>query len=220
MVSSLTTLLLGGFCFMTFMQWTTAGPLNKQTPLGVPWKGEPVTISKKIYDSEKIDFLPHENWLGMELDYQYILPVVKGLNTTDEPLLTRGESHVTVITPPEFDILAKANVTIEEINKIAADYKIQSTSFKMQCLGKESVHVENELYIVYQILVNAPNLETIREAIFRLYVTKGGNSALFDPQAFWPHITVGFTIGDLFESNGVYKGLNVCHSPLEITRHE
>ena len=87
-----------------------------------------------------------------------------------------------MITPPEFDILAKANVTIEDINKIALDYKIQSSKFKMHCLGKESVKVDNELYIVYQIPVNAPNLETIREAIFRLYVKKGGNTALFDPQ--------------------------------------
>ena len=37
---SLTTLLLGGFCYMTyFMQCTSAGRINKETPLGVPWKG-------------------------------------------------------------------------------------------------------------------------------------------------------------------------------------
>ncbi|KAI9260752.1 hypothetical protein BDA99DRAFT_560811 [Phascolomyces articulosus] len=196
-----------------------AGHGKKQTPLGVPWKGEPVTISKKVYDTKKIDFLPHENWLGMELDYQYVAPVAKALNTTEIPLLTRGESHITVVTPPEFDTLATANVTIEEINQIALDYKIQKSKFKMICLGKEAVKVDNDLYIVYQIIVDAPNLEAIREAIFRLYVNKGGNSALFDPNAFWPHITVAFTIGDLFENNGVYKGLNVCHSPLKITRH-
>ncbi|KAI9477070.1 hypothetical protein BDB00DRAFT_859686 [Zychaea mexicana] len=152
----------------------------------------------------------------MELDYQYVYPVAKALNTTEAPLLTRGESHITVITPPEFSILATANVTIDEINEIALKYRIQKTKFDMVCLGKESVAVEDELYIVYQIIVDAPNLEAIREAIFKLYVSKGGNSALFDPHAFWPHITVAFTVGDLFEADGVYKGWNVCHSPLHI----
>ena len=42
---SLTTLLLGGFCYMTyFMQCTSAGRINKETPLGVPWKGMMIRV--------------------------------------------------------------------------------------------------------------------------------------------------------------------------------
>lgn len=43
------------------------------------------------------------------------------------PLINRGEAHITTITPPEFSVLnaPPANVTINEINKIALKANIQ-----------------------------------------------------------------------------------------------
>lgn len=86
-----------------------------------------------------------------------------------------------MITPPEFNVLAKASVTLDEINNIALQHKIQSSRFHVICLGREDVKVNNEQYIVYQLIVDSHNLLNIRRAIFQLYASKGGNTALFNP---------------------------------------
>ncbi|KAI8876308.1 hypothetical protein K501DRAFT_298893 [Backusella circina FSU 941] len=107
----------------------------------------------------------------MKLDFKYIEPVFTALNSTKEPLLTRGESHITVISPPEYAVLSKyGNVTIDDINTIALKHNIQGSVFEVVCLGKEDVVISNVRKLVYQIIVRASNLVKIREAIFKLYV--------------------------------------------------
>lgn len=88
------------------------------------------------------------------------------------------EAHITVISPPEFAILAAANVTIDDVNKLAVDYKIQESDFEVACLGR--VQVENNT--VYQIIVHSDDLVRLRTRIFQLYWNRGGNPALFDPK--------------------------------------
>ncbi|GAA5802482.1 hypothetical protein HPULCUR_007947 [Helicostylum pulchrum] len=193
-----------------------------KTPLGVNWQGPVINISKKVLSADKVPFIEHPagnaSWLGMNFDYHYVKPVFELLNSTKVPLINRGESHVTVISPPEFAVLATAGITIEQVNKIARDLKIQSSKVTIVCLGKEDVVVADLNKIVYQVIVKVPNLVKIRQKIFQLYIQRGGNSALFDPQSFWPHITVGFTSGDVFLEQGVYKGYNVCYRPISIKK--
>ncbi|KAI7878743.1 hypothetical protein K492DRAFT_132347 [Lichtheimia hyalospora FSU 10163] len=117
----------------------------------------------------------------MNLDYKYVEPIAKELNSTEHPLLNRGESHITVVTPPEFQVLANASVTLDEINNIALQHRIQSSHFRVVCLGREDVQLDDKQYIVYQLIVDSRNLLNIRRAIFRLYASKGGNTALFNP---------------------------------------
>lgn len=88
-----------------------------------------------------------------------------------------GESHITVISPPEFGVLAAAGITIGQVDQIALKEKIQSSKVKIVCLGKEDVNGK----IVYQLIVSAPNLVNIRERVFQLFAKHGGNTALFDP---------------------------------------
>ncbi|CAO3612009.1 unnamed protein product [Cunninghamella echinulata] len=185
------------------------------TPLGVPWGGPPIKLSKNLYKTKKIPFKEHNEdspWLGMELDFQYVKPIFDSLNSTTQPLLTRNEAHITIISPPEYKILSSVNITIVDINAVAMKHKVQSSHFKVTCLGK----VSQQNNTVYQLIVTSPDLIKIREDIFRLYYSKHGNLALFDPHSFWPHITVGFTNHDLFIENGVYKGLNACYRPITL----
>ncbi|KAI8637137.1 hypothetical protein BD408DRAFT_425059 [Parasitella parasitica] len=190
----------------------------KQTPLGIPYQGGAIQVNKKILSTEIIAFESHPagkaSWLGMNFDFQYVEPVFEILNSTQVPLFTRGESHITVISPPEFSILSTTGITIDQLDQIALDEKIQHTKVKIVCLGKENVDGR----IVYQLIVTAPNLVKIRRKAFQLFAKRGGNTSLFDPNSFWPHITVGFTSGDLFIEDGVYKGSNVCYRPISLVK--
>lgn len=118
----------------------------------------------------------------MNFDYQYIQPVFDIVNSTKVPLITRGDAHITVISPPEFAVLATAGITIEQVNTFARDSNIQSSKVNAICLGREDVVVGGIERVVYQILVKSPDLIKIREKIFQLYAKNDGNTALFDPQ--------------------------------------
>ncbi|KAI8986444.1 hypothetical protein BDB01DRAFT_610368 [Pilobolus umbonatus] len=152
----------------------------------------------------------------MNLNYDYVRPLFDLLNSTDQVLQNRNEAHITVISPPEYDILAASGMTIDEINSIALDMSIQSSVFDIICIGKEDVIVNRERSVVYQFIVHSPNLLAIRRKIFQLYSDYNGNTALFDPESYWPHVTIGYTLTDVFVQHGVYKGSNVCYSPVLI----
>ncbi|KAI8388068.1 uncharacterized protein BYT42DRAFT_220646 [Radiomyces spectabilis] len=156
-----------------------------QSPLGVPMEGPPLRVSRRMLDTSRVPFEEHNGnspWLGQNVDFQYIAPLLKELNSTAESLLSRGEAHITVVTPPEFKTLNTANITIQELNDLAKKHRIQSGRFRAVCLGKEQVEAKGKNYVVYQVIVDAPHLVRLREEIFRLYYEKGGNTALFDPR--------------------------------------
>jgi hypothetical protein len=90
----------------------------------------------------------------------------------------KDEAHITVISPPEYNLLSNANITIDEINGLAAEYKIQESAFEVVCLGRVKLN-DN---VVYQLVVRSPDLVRLRTKIFQLYWNKGGNPALFDPE--------------------------------------
>ncbi|KAI8063607.1 hypothetical protein BC940DRAFT_307152 [Gongronella butleri] len=176
--------------------------------------GPPVSLAKAIYDSHLVPFVDHGHedppWLALTLDFDLARNVLDQLNSTDLPLKSRFEAHITVITPPETSTLALANVTMDQINAIALTHNIQDSKFTIECVGR-LVDAQNNL--VYALIVTpGTSLVRIREDIFRLYVAQGGEPAWFDPHAFWPHVTIGFTDTDIFD--GVYKGVNACAHPL------
>ncbi|KAL1934476.1 hypothetical protein VTP01DRAFT_6658 [Rhizomucor pusillus] len=216
---SMLALIVGLFVCLHYPAFSSAAHNSqKHTPLGLPYTEPPIAISNKIQNARPVPFKPNDGWLGMNLDYKYVEPLAKELNSTsDVPLQTRGEAHITVVTPPEFNVLKEAGITLDELNAIALDMDIQSLSFVLICLGREKVTKDGKDYIVYQGIVDAPSLTNIRNAIFRRYASKGGNTALFDPQNYKPHFTIAYNVGDLFESDHVSKGYNVCYRPFKIT---
>ncbi|KAI7831791.1 hypothetical protein BC939DRAFT_150250 [Gamsiella multidivaricata] len=159
------------------------------------------------------------NWVGLNVDFQYVKPIFDLVNTTQTlgngTLLSRGEAHVSIILPTEYDqVLHPAGVTIEELNTLASTKnRLQRSKFELECLGR--VQVVSKPDGVFQqsvqiILKNYKDLIHFREEVFKLYVKKGGNPALFAAENFTPHITLGFKHRDIFIEDGVYKGKNAC----------
>ncbi|KAG0221589.1 hypothetical protein BGX31_009718 [Mortierella sp. GBA43] len=194
-----------------------AGPSKPQN--------KPIVINKKVLQTSKVPFIPHTgtglftNWLGLNVDFKYVKPVFDIVSSTpalsNGTLISRGESHVTVILPTEFDgILAPAGVTMDEINKLATTKnRLQRAHFELECLGRvQTVTKADGVFqqAVQIILKDYKDLIHFREDVFKLFVKKGGNPALFSPQNFTPHITLGFKVRDIFVEDGVYKGKNAC----------
>ncbi|KAG0246507.1 hypothetical protein BG011_002410 [Mortierella polycephala] len=191
------------------------------TVLASPKHSDTIVINKKVLNTAKAPFVTNNgtelltNWVGLNVDFQYVKPVFDFVNATQSiangSLISYGEAHVTVILPPEYDnILHPASVTIDELNALATHKnRLQSAKFGLECLGRVQA-VSTPDNAVQIILKDYDDIIAYREDVFKLYVKKGGNPALFDPWNFTPHITLGFRHRDIFVEDGIYKGKNAC----------
>ncbi|KAG9322719.1 hypothetical protein KVV02_000797 [Mortierella alpina] len=199
-----------------------------QNPFSSKLNDDAILIDRHVFKTAKVPFRSHNgtqpftNWVGLTLDYFYIQPVFDLVKSTESiangTLRTRGEAHITVITPPEFDkILRPVGVTVQELNDLATmgpkRDRLQRAKFGVECLGR--VQVVTQPRNVFQqaiqiILKDYEDLVDYRWDVFTLFMKKGGNPALFDPENFSPHVTLGYRHRDLFEVDGVFKRKNAC----------
>ncbi len=137
---------------------------------------------------------------------------------TGDRLITRGEAHVTVLTPPELEAVEKF-VSIEDVERIALEESIQASDLTPVCLGRgEAILDRRKRERTYFIVVRSKNLLVIRRRIEALHIERGGERGVFQATKFYPHITVGFTKSDLHESHGVVKDERSCIFEVSLTR--
>lgn len=174
-----------------------------------------LTYSDKLL--EKADFVPHhdkgkmKSWLGMNLKvtpFSQLKIQVESLQ--GKKLDSRGEAHITVITPVEYDRVLASKIKMSEIEAIARKMKIQETSFTPVCVGRGTLMLEGRPQETYYVVVSAEGLFKIREAVAQLFVSRGGKAQNFNPELFYPHITLGYTQRDLFYEDGVIKDERSC----------
>lgn len=184
-------------------------------------------LSSNVYRTDMVNFVsnmgnsPFQSWLQQTIDYTWIKPLFDQVQAiVKKPLKNRGEAHITLVTPPEYDqVLKPAGVTMTDINKLAVKMWIQRAEFKIKCLGRARAHLNNNYQgdadEVYFLIVESEDMLKIREEIQKLYISKGGEPSLFAANAFWPHITIGFTARDMFLSDGVWKATNACWADIQ-----
>ncbi|KAJ2827494.1 hypothetical protein GGI24_002630 [Coemansia furcata] len=180
--------------------------------------------SHDIPFSNRTSSAPFGSYLQQTLDFACFADLLKAINATTGTLQSRGEAHITVITPPEYDrVLKPAGVTIEEIEDIAHAHNIQNARLQPVCVGRFSgplpnprSEADNGSFLLYSLVVADVfgDLMGIRQEVFKLYRKKGGEGALFQPEGFWPHVTLGYDRRDLFIEDGIYKGSNYCYAPI------
>ena len=77
------------------------------------------------------------------------------------------------------------------------------------CLGV-GIHESNPTMQTYYVVVSSEGMLDFRRTVTRAFIEAGGQADDFDAEAYWPHVTLGFTKRDLFESDGVIKNLETC----------
>ncbi|KAJ2710070.1 hypothetical protein H4R19_003933 [Coemansia spiralis] len=190
------------------------------------------SLAAAALDSRNVPFTSHSedqpfgSYLQQTLDYAQFEGLFRALNASAGTLRSRGEAHVTVVTPPEFDrVLKPAGVTIDEIEDIAARAGIQGARLLPVCLGRfagtlprPSTDDDKGPFLLYSLVVadSHGDLLRIRNDIFKLYRGKGGEGALFQPNGFWPHVTIGYDRRDLFIEDAIFKGTNFCYARIRI----
>ncbi len=188
------------------------------TPLSlIPAIKIPITL----LDAKNEQFIAHTepgrfgSYLAMTINYSITKGIFEQLESqVPSPLKNRGEAHITVITPLEYFDVLKEFVSIGEINVLAKNFRIQSSQFEVICLGNFGISNEEQ---TYYLVVHSEDLLQIRRRIHQVFRRRGGNPDAFDPDHFFPHITLGFIKDDLYESDGAIKDSTSCLFDTQLT---
>lgn len=191
-------------------------------------KAEKIELSQSVVNNQNLAFIAHSNALAMNIQYEPILKLrqdIQKLIKLRESLkfLTTwgadGEAHVTVITPPEAVKLLSDNekyISQSRIDQIAKDFKIQASDLKILGLGSGKKLIDGCEEQTFYLVVKSKNLLDIRRRIYKEFMSRGGNANDFDPDHFFPHVTIGYTLRDLHESDGIIKDINSLDTRFEL----
>jgi 2'-5' RNA ligase len=166
-------------------------------------------------------FIPHtehqpmQSYLAMNLPYSHYEALRSVVEKTEQiSLKNRGEAHITVISPVEYDNTLKAHLSIEEIHSLAVRANIQDTPYQEVCLGRGQKILQGKPEKTYYVVVKSPGLLKLRQMIKEAFVAHGGHEQDFHPETFYPHVTLGFTARDLHFEEGVVKNEASCFAPI------
>ncbi len=183
-----------------------------------------LTISADALRNESMPFLEHIGLpddrfgtsLAMNIQYPPIVSLREqitqqlGLST---PLKfftgfnKNGEAHVTTVTPVEYHDKLRRFVSPEKMSEIAMRFNIQSSDLEILGLGCGQAVLSGKNEDTYFVIIRSENLLRIRRAIYEEYLRNGGIPSEWNPEHFFPHITIGYTLRDLHEDDGVFKDL-------------
>lgn len=180
-----------------------------------------VPLLKSILDNSNLPFYSHagSGALTMNIHYEPVSRLREYIESRIGVPLNffklwnpNGEAHVTVITPPEYTNALKNHVTIEEIEDISAQHHIQESDLQILGIGHGQAQntdgsIQQELGETFFLIVHSINLMKIRRQIQSIYLQRGGDPNQFNAENFYPHITIGYTVRDLYESHGVKKDI-------------
>lgn len=109
----------------------------------------------------------------------------------------RGEAHITVVTPPEFNTIKKWNPDFEmdDVHELVRPL-IQLINFRILGIGSlEGKNSNNQFSQVFFLIVESRGLRALRKLIAAEWQIP---KIIFNPEDQDFHITIGFTVSDLF----------------------
>ena len=112
----------------------------------------------------------------------------------------RGEAHITMLTPPEYaDSIGKV-LKISDILKFYEPF-LQDIPFKAICVGSQRSRDGKNL-VFYLVVRKSPALMAVRRTIGAEALKEAQRLSIpfhFDADVFWPHVTIGYVGGDVFD---------------------
>lgn len=148
-----------------------------------------------------------KNYISYELEFKPYEKMRKALEKNlKHPLKNRGEAHITIISPPEFDKITQ-KMDIEKVQALTEEFLKSMPEFKVVCVGSGSVKVKNRTEKTYYAVVESPALLEFRQKLEKL---TGLSKDIFNADIYYPHITLGYTSTDLHVEDGVVKDQKTC----------
>lgn len=155
-----------------------------------------------------------KDYISLDLAYPYYKRIFDKLASTSKTNIeTRGEAHITLITPPEFKILSK-KIPAATLHQMAENFIKTTPSFEHVCLGIGEKFGAGKTYFI--VVKSADFLA------FRISLAQKAQlpKNVFDAEKYYPHVTLGFTLRDLHIDDGVIKDARSCPKNLQFAIKE
>jgi hypothetical protein len=160
---------------------------------------------------------PESNYISVGLPFSPAKSLKQEIERkTGRKLIDRGEAHITVVTPPEMDVL-RQKLSKERIAELTGVDEIQDENFSIVCLGRGRITSSAKTLETYFIVVASRGLVERRTRLEQDFLAMGGAKTEFRAAYYFPHVTLGYTDRDLHESDGIIKDEKSCVAPLEIS---
>lgn len=177
------------------------------------------TAQKTTHPSltEKTQFESHPDWLALNLNPAGYIKLLQKIKTKRNlELKSRGEAHITLLTPPEFKSF-QGQIPMSEI-EAATKPILEKATFEVLCLGsgklKSQTPEAQATFETFFVVVQSKDLLEIRKVIYGL-AQKHNVAKNFNPEDYYPHVTIGFTVRDLHQADGVIKDKGTCQADLD-----
>ena len=160
-----------------------------------------VKISNKAFKTETKDY-DKGTYAAIEFPVDQFKPALKKAEElAGSSLRTRGEAHLTVLTPPEYMKLdgKVRKILLEDMKNVMQN----GAELKPVCIGKGEAEVQGKKETTYFVVMDAAPLRKVREK--------------YHLQEFYPHVTLGFTKRDLHFEDGVKKDKSSCVADLKLS---
>ena len=164
-------------------------------------------ILQKIY--KPVSFISHNNpiqkygtYLARNISFEPISQIRRHIEVQRNlKLKHRGEAHITILTPPEYNQIREWNPTISmnSINRLVGPV-VQYLHFNILGIGSvKGLNTDNERSEVFFLVIRSRGLRAIRKLIAAEWSIP---TKVFNPMQQDFHITIGFTVSDLFSRTG------------------
>jgi len=212
------------FIFIFVSSQSFAGLCDSQTQFNGPTykssdykKKVEIELSKSVFDHGDFKFSSRSGTYGtyftLDIPYAPVEAVYNQVKDYKYPnLKNRGEAHITVLTPVEYQCyFAKSQpiVTMKEIEAAVRKKVPAKIKYKVLALGSGMKVMNGKKEETFFIINESSDLVNVRKIIWELLDDK--MKAKFDPGHFYPHTTVGFTKRDLHESDAILKDMKHAH---------
>lgn len=205
------------FLFSSLFQLLSLSSLIFVTGCLAPQKQQSEGLQLKL-NTQVADFISHGDWLGLNLELPPVSHLREQLETIEinknqlkQNLKTRGEAHITVLSPPEFAFF-NGKFPMVEIEALVKPF-LKTAQWQNLCIGQGHLAQKPEVK-TYFVVIKSQDLLALRRLI-KSESEKRGLISPFNPEEFLPHITLGFTERDLHFQDGVKKDLSSCQYPLQ-----
>lgn len=172
-----------------------------------------IILNKDIYQKRLAKSVYHDgdapfgSYLTLDLKYGPYKKIYNELKKDYPQLQSREEAHITVLTPVEYHQQLAKFISIKKLYKKTKRNNLQMAKFEILCLGRGEKEIDGKKEYTFYLVLSSPELFMERIKIKKMIKNKGK----FNPQNYYPHITIGFTKRDLHESDGVIKDIKSCY---------
>lgn len=177
--------------------------------------GPALHLDSKVLKTGKLGPEKPAPYVSLDLDFEPFAALRTDVEKRNGiKLQHRSEAHVTLVTPPEFDLLVKVLAPAEIRGVFEKHIDPKATTLKAVCVGQGVVEKNQKKEQTWFVVVEMPSAQVARRALAALFIKKGGSSK-FKPEEFYPHVTLGFDPHDLHIQDGVVKNKTTCKYPLD-----